>query len=80
MSKKHTIIMMVCSLIALGTAAAVFIFKVPINNIFFFLLILVCPLSHFLMMGMMGHGNHDNHSHMETIDANSINPKSSRDN
>ena len=80
MSKKHTIIMMACCLIAMGAAAAVLIFKVPVNNVFIVLMFLLCPLSHILMMGMMGHGNHEDHEHKhEIIDAVTITPKSQRD-
>jgi len=52
MSKKHTLIMMACCLIALGAAAAVFLFNVPVNNVFIILMFLLCPLSHLLMMRM----------------------------
>jgi hypothetical protein len=46
MSKKHALIMGACGLIALGAAAAVLLFKVPINNVFIILMVLLCPLSH----------------------------------
>lgn len=61
MSKKHGLIMVACCVIAMGALAAVLLFKVPVNNVFIVLMILICPLSHFLMMGMMGHGEHDHH-------------------
>lgn len=61
MSKKHTLIMMSCCLIALGAAAAVFLFKVPVNNVFIILMFLLCPLSHLLMMGSMGREGHEHH-------------------
>lgn len=61
MSKKHGLIMVACCFIAMGALAAVLLFKVPVNNVFVVLMILICPLSHFLMMGLMGHGEHDHH-------------------
>ena len=61
MSKKHTFIMMACCLIALGAAAAVFLFKVPVNNVFIILMFLLCHLSHLLMMGTMGREGHEHH-------------------
>jgi hypothetical protein len=61
MSKKHGLIMLACCLIPLGAAAAVFLFKVPFNNVFIVLMFLLCPLSHFLMMGMMKKDGLDHH-------------------
>ncbi len=61
MSKKHALIMVACCLIALGAAAAVLLFKVPFNNVFIILMVLLCPLSHLLMMGTMKHGEHEHH-------------------
>ncbi|MBA4383742.1 MAG: hypothetical protein C0410_03325 [Anaerolinea sp.] len=61
MSKKHGLIMVACCVIAMGALAAVFLLKVPVNNVFIVLMILICPLSHFFMMGLMRHGEHDHH-------------------
>lgn len=71
MSKKHTIIMMACCLIALGAAAAVLIFKIPVNNVFIILMFLLCPLSHILMMGTMRHEDHEHHQSIESSSINS---------
>jgi hypothetical protein len=59
MSKKHTILMLACCLIGIGAAAAIFLFKIPSNNVLFGLMLLLCPLSHLLMMRFMGHQDHD---------------------
>lgn len=59
MSKKHTILMLACCLIGMGSVAAVLLFGIPINKVLFGLMILVCPLSHLLMMRFMGHADHD---------------------
>ncbi|KAF0112022.1 MAG: Uncharacterized protein FD147_536 [Chloroflexi bacterium] len=67
MSKKHGLIMIACCVIAMGAAVAVFFFKVPANNVFIILLFLLCPLSHVLMMGMMGRGNHEHHETSEKL-------------
>ena len=74
MSKKHTLIMMACCVIGMGAVAAVFLFKVPVNNVLFVLMLMICPLSHFLMMGMMGK-NHDQHQH-STPETSQSKPKS----
>jgi hypothetical protein len=65
MSKKHTILMLACCLIGMGGVIAVLVFKVPINNVVFGLMLLLCPLSHILMMGMMGHKDHEQHDHSQ---------------
>ncbi|PKO16641.1 MAG: hypothetical protein CVU39_07405 [Chloroflexi bacterium HGW-Chloroflexi-10] len=66
MSKKHMLLMIAGCLIAFGVAATVFFFEVPTNNLFIVLLILICPLSHFLMMG------HNSHEHQPKTDHSSI--------
>ena len=77
MSKKHGLIMIACCLIPLGAAAMVFLFKLPVNNVFIILMFLMCPLSHFLMMG---HGHTEEHEHQPiTIDSTNIAPKSTRE-
>jgi hypothetical protein len=45
-----------CVLPLIGVAAVV-IFNIPANQALLFALVLLCPLSHLLMMGMGGH-NH----------------------
>jgi hypothetical protein len=67
MSKKHMILMLACCLIGMGAVAAIYLFRVPTNSVLVGLMLLLCPLSHILMMrGMMGgHENHD-HDHSTT--------------
>ena len=69
MSKKHTILMVICCLVGLGAAAAVFLFKVPTNNLWLPVMLLLCPLSHVLMMGMMGKHNHGDGEQSEHTEA-----------
>ena len=57
MSKKHTILMLLCCLIGMGSAAAILFFNVPVNRVFTGLMILLCPLSHLLMMKFMMKGH-----------------------
>ncbi len=63
MWKKHTFIMIACCVIGMGAVAAIFLFKLPVNSVLVGLLLLMCPLSHFLMMGAMGKPGHQ---HQET--------------
>lgn len=74
MSKKHKLIMIACCTIGMGAVLAVFVFRIPVNNVLFGLMLLLCPVSHILMMGMMGKDhNHDQHTPVE-IPIPSFNP------
>ena len=53
MNPKHTLVMLVCCLIPVTAFAAFFIFNVPLNTVLLFALILLCPLSHLLLMKYM---------------------------
>lgn len=50
MNSRHTLVMLVCCLIPLAAFAAMFVFNVPADNVLLFALVLLCPLSHLLMM------------------------------
>lgn len=52
---------MVLCIVPLIALAAVSIFQIPINNVLLYGLVLLCPLSHVLMMAFSGHGGHDHH-------------------
>lgn len=63
MTKKHMLIMLACCLVPLIALGAIFLFNLPVNQVIFFLLILMCPLSHILMMKFMVHDHGQDHSH-----------------
>lgn len=69
MEKKHVLAMLACCLIPLVGLAAVFLFKIPVNSVFFFGVILLCPLLHLLMMRGMkhDHSGHEAHSPAEPV-------------
>ncbi len=71
MSKMHKVLMVACSLIGIGAVVAVFAFGVSFSTVFLGLMILVCPLSHFMMMRFMGHDHaghtESHHSSGQTI-------------
>jgi hypothetical protein len=66
MSKKHALLMVACCLVPIAGFALVSLFNIPLKSIFYFAMILFCPLSHILMMRYMGHN--PGHQHGEAID------------
>jgi len=63
MTKRHMLIMLACCLIPIALLAALFLFNVPLNSVLLFGLILICPLSHLLMMKFMPHDELQSHTH-----------------
>ncbi len=55
MRKNHVGIMLLGCLAPLAGLAAVFVFKVRIPTVLYLGLLVLCPVSHILMMGSMGH-------------------------
>lgn len=56
MGLKHMATMIACCVIPVAVILAVLAFKVPLGTVGLFLLMLMCPLLHIVMMkGMMGH-------------------------
>lgn len=56
---RHMLLMILCCLIPVAALGAIFVLKIPVPQVLTYGLILLCPLSHFLMMGLMGRGQHN---------------------
>ena len=63
MKKSHLWIMLLCCLIPVVGFTAVSFFKVPLSSVLLYVLLLLCPLSHILMMKFMGHDHSEAGSH-----------------
>lgn len=58
--RNHWVIMAVCCLIPLAALVAILGFGVPVTTAALVGLVLICPLSHFVLMrGMMNHDQHE---------------------
>jgi uncharacterized membrane protein len=65
MKKSHMWLMLLCCLIPVVGILLVSVFKVPLNNVLFYGMILLCPLSHILMMKFMGHNHSSSEQHSQ---------------
>ena len=57
MNKKHMLLMGLCCVVGMGAVVAITVFHVPVNSLVTVGLLLLCPLSHVLMMAFMGKGH-----------------------
>jgi hypothetical protein len=55
MTKKHILIMLACCLFPIVVFGAISIFRIPVSTVLLLALVLICPLSHLLMMKYLGH-------------------------
>jgi len=65
-SRRHLLLMLLCCLAPLVGLAAIYLFKVPFTSVLSVGVLLLCPLSHLLMMAFMR--GHDHTEHPRTIE------------
>lgn len=56
---RHLLLMVLCCLVPAAALGTIFILRIPASQALTYGLILLCPLSHVLMMGLMGRGQHN---------------------
>lgn len=65
MKKSHMWMMILCCLIPVIGLTAVYFFKVPLSSVLLYGMLLLCPLSHILMMKFMGHDHSSSEQHSQ---------------
>lgn len=65
MKKSHIWMMILCCLIPVAALGAVYLLNIPMSKVIYGGLMLLCPLSHLLMMKFMGHDHGKSDQHTE---------------
>ena len=65
MKKSHIWFMILCCLIPVVTLVAIYFFQIPFSKTVFAILMLMCPISHLLMMRFTGHDHSPAEQHSQ---------------
>ncbi len=65
MKKSHIWLMILCCLIPIAAITAVYLFNIPLSSVLLYGFVLLCPLSHLLMMRSMGHDHSSTETHSQ---------------
>lgn len=52
--QRHLLLMVICCLIPVIALGAIYLFRIPVPTVLTYAVLLLCPLSHVLMMAFMG--------------------------
>jgi uncharacterized membrane protein len=72
MSSKHGLLMLICCLIPVIAIGAVTLFDIPVKGVLYLALVLLCPLSHLLMMDGLRKRQHKTASEDNAIKGNVV--------
>ena len=61
MNKKMMVLTLACYMVPVIGLAAIFLFHVPVSSVLWIGLVLLCPLTHILMMRLMDHEHEEHH-------------------
>lgn len=68
MHRKHLFLMLLGCALPVVALAAVFLFQLQLSGTVLFAVILLCPFSHLLMLGGLGHGKQPDTHHAQEAD------------
>lgn len=63
-------VMALACLVPLLALAAIFVFRIPINTVALFAIVLICPVLHLFMMRNHDHGGHQSPSSQQSVSHN----------